>query len=209
MTCKNELVQPQIRSYAFPMANPELVQALEYILNRSDEPSIEVLAEAVVRRRRELALFGSTASVPNPQKLAKELSGQVNAGVGATIDGVKKSVRDMAGRIIREHAPELTDAQVGELLNEWVPDRGSQTGRPVKPPEDMMISMIEQFVSFSRGTMLKSLDETLRETLGTWPERYWNSFPAAVRRLITDFLKDKISEREFYSKIGIAVEVGA
>ena len=191
------------------MTDPELVQALEYILNRSDVASIEVLAEAVVRRRRELSLFGSMIKVPDPQRLAKEISGQVNAGVGATIGGVKKSVRDMSARIIREHAPELTDAQVEELLQEWIPEREADPGsKPVKPDNDMLMSMIEQFVSFSRGTMSKDLDKELRDSLGAWPERYWNIFPAAVRRLITDLLKNRLTDKEFYSKIAIAVDVG-
>ena len=190
------------------MADPDLVKTLEYILNRSDEPSLEVIAEAVARRRRELTLFGSVSNVPDPQRLAKELTEQVNAGVGSTIGGVKKTVRDMSERILREHAPELTDSQINELLKEWIPERaGEKRDVSVKQSDDMLLSMAEQFVSFSQGTMSIKLDKELREAMGAWPERYWNSFPDTVRRLISDFLKNKISEKEFYSKIKIAVEI--
>jgi len=186
------------------MADPELVQALGYILNRSDESSIEVLAEAVVRRRRELSMFGSIANVPDPQRIAKEITEQVSTGTGATIESLKKSVRDMAVRIIREHAPELNEQQIAELSSAWIPD---VDGQAVKPPENMMISMIEQFVSFSRGTMNKRIEKGLRDEMGAWPERYWNIFPPAIRLVITDFLKDRITEEEYNSKIRMALEI--
>jgi len=186
------------------MADPELVQTLDYILNRSDETSIEVLAEAVVRRRRELAMFGSVVNVPDSRRIAKEMTEQLNAGIGGTIGTLKKSVREMAVRIIREQAPELSEQQIEELSRAWIPDVDGQTQ---KPPQNMMISMIEQFVSFSRGTMNKHIEKGLRDELGSWPERYWNIFPPAIRIVITDFLKDRITEEEYNSKIKMALEI--
>jgi hypothetical protein len=185
------------------MADPELVQALEYILNKSSDSSLEVIAQAVVRRRRELSLAGSS-NLPDPVRLAKEISGQINAGVGASVESLKRSVRDMAAAIIGEHAPELNDDQVEELLNAWVPGRAPQAG----PDSDIMLSMVEQFVSFSQGSMSRELDRSLREAAGEWPKRYWGLFPPAVRSIVTDYLKDNISREEFNSKIKIAVEVG-
>ena len=186
------------------MANPELVQALDYILNRSDELSIEVLAEAVVRRRRELAMFGSAVKVPDPRRLAKEMTEQINAGTGSSIDSLKNSIREMAIRIIREQAPELNERQIEELSRAWIPDIDGQSR---KPSQNMMISMIEQFISFSQGTMDKRVEKGLRDELGAWPERYWNIFPPAIRQVITDFLKNRITEEEYYSKVRMALEI--
>ena len=188
------------------MADTGLVQALEYILNRSNESSIEVLAEAVVRRRRELSMFGAMVNIPDPGRLAKEISGKLDAGIGSGVESLKKSVRDMTVRIIRENAPELNDDQVAELCRTWIPDTAGQSGQSVKPSRDMLLSMIEQFVMFSRGTMNQKIEKDLRDELGSWPERYWNIFPPVIRLIITDFLKDRITEEEFYSKIGMAVE---
>jgi hypothetical protein len=197
-----------INRYAFPMADPRLVQALEYILNRSDESSIEVLAEAVVRRRRELSMFGTMSKIPDPQRMAEEISDKLNTGIGAGIETLKKSVRDMTVRIIKEHAPELNDDQIEELCQTWIPQaEGEGNGSASKASRDMMASMIEQFISFSRGTMSKEIDNELRETLGEWPQRYWNVFPPVIRLIITDFLKDRITEEEFNSKAGIALEL--
>jgi hypothetical protein len=190
--------------YAFCVADPELVQALDYILNRSDEASIEVLAEAVVRRRREIALFGNPLAVPDPARMAEELSKNINAGIGAGIETLKESVRNMAVRIIREQAPELTDQQVAELTRAWIP---GASGGGEKPPADLMRSMIEQFVAFSRGTLNKEVEKNLRDELGAWPERYWKAFPPVMRHIITDFLKDRITEKEFDSKIKIALDI--
>ena len=76
------------------------------------------------------------------------------------------------------------------------------------PPVDLMRSMIEQFVAFSQGTLNKEIEKDLRDELDAWPERYWNAFPPVIRLIITDFLKDRITEEEFRSKIKIALEIG-
>jgi hypothetical protein len=65
--------------------------------------------------------------------------------------------------------------------------------------------MIEQFVSFSSGEMRESVDKDLREEIGAWPERYWKAFPPVVRQIITDYLKNKIPEKDFKSKIILAL----
>jgi hypothetical protein len=187
------------------MADPQLVQALDYILNRSDEASIEVLAEAVVRRRREIALFGNPLNIPDPQRIAEELSKNINAGIGASIETLKESIRSMAIRIIREQAPELTDEQAAELTQAWIPDKAGATGE--KPSADLMLSMIEQFTAFSRGTLNREIEKNLRDEMGAWPERYWNIFPPVIRLIITDFLKDRTTEDEFHSKIKIALDI--
>jgi hypothetical protein len=194
------------------MADPELIHALDYILNRSDEASIEVLAEAVIRRRRDIAMFGAL-DIPDPQRMAKDLSGKITAGIGEGIEGMKRSVREMAARIIREQAPELSDAQVEELCRAWVPQRSAgegveqAAGQSPAPQRDLWVSMIDQFISFSQGTMNRSVDKDLRDELGAWPERYWNAFPPVIRLIISDYLKEKISEKEFNEKIGIALEM--
>ncbi|MDR0301876.1 MAG: hypothetical protein LBI04_06145 [Treponema sp.] len=236
------------------MKDPELVKALDYILNHSNEASIEVLAQAIVRRRRDLTIFSATGSTPDPRRMASEITEQINKGVGGGIETMRKSIREMIVRIIRENAPELTDKQVDELCQAWLPDRSSASkkSQPKKPapkqpsskkilskkpsskqspskkpsskkplakpmppaqteidelPRDMLASMIEQFISFSRGTMRSGVDKNLRAEMGAWPEKYWNAFSPVIRSIITEFLKDKITEKEFNSKIGIALEL--
>jgi len=188
------------------MADPELLQALDYILNKSDEASIEAITEAVVRRKRDLTVFNSIGNIPDPQKMTKEITEQINAGIGGSLEGMKKSVQDMIKNILKEHAPELSDKQREELCNAWLPDRAGKKGGIGLPP-DVLLSMIEQFVSFSNGEMKESVDKKLRDEMGAWTKRYWNSFPPVVQQIITDYLKDKITEKDYKSRICIALGV--
>jgi hypothetical protein len=186
------------------MADPELVRVLDYILNRSDENTIEAVSAAVIRRKRDLTMFGGANKLPDPKRMARDLSGQIN--IGATIDGLKDTVRDMAMRIIRQEAPELTDEQAAELTCAWVPDNaGSGGDTDNNVPKDLLETMVDQFVSYSLGRMAEEEDESLRAELGAWPERYWKAFPQVIQLILTDYLKGKITEGEFGSKIVTAL----
>jgi hypothetical protein len=191
------------------VADPELVKTLDYILNRCDEGAIEAVSAAVVRRKRDLTLFGGMGRLPDPKKMAEKLAAQIN--VNATIGGLTDTVRDMAVRIIRQEAPELDDAQVDELTRAWVP------GGPGKPeggstenavPENLLLAMIGQFTAYSQGTMSAAEDQELRSEIGAWPERYWKAFPRVVQLIIGDYLKGELDEKDFNAKIGAAVSLG-
>jgi hypothetical protein len=188
------------------MADSRLVQALDYILNHSDEGSIEVLAEAVVRRRRNMSVFNAVGNMPDPKRMADEITERINEGLGTGIETMRQSIREMIFRIIREHAPDLTEQQMNILCEAWLPEGGASPASDSKVPNDIMLSMIEQFVTFSHGEMQKSVDENLRKEMGAWPERYWKAFPQIIRQLITDYLKNKITEKDFYNKIKIALK---
>jgi len=188
------------------MADPELVRCLDYILNRSDEKSIEAVAAAVVRRRRELSMFGGKTVIPNPGRLAKEMSSQIN--MEGAMDGMRQSIRDYAIRIIKQEAPELTEAQIEELTRSWIPggkEKGKAAADGKKIPRNVLASMIDQFVSFSLGNMEEEEDTALRNEMGPWPDKYWKSFPQVIRLLITDFLKGEINESDFNARIGLAL----
>jgi len=179
------------------VANPELVRVMDYILNRCDERSIDAVAAAVVRRRRDLAMFGSAANLPDPKKMARELSGQIN--IGASLEGMREAVRDMAIKIIRQEAPELSEEQIAELTSAWIPDKNSRSSGEVPP--DMLLEMVDQFVSFSTGSLSSAEDNKLRQEMGAWPERYWKAFPEVVKLIIKDYLDGEISEKEYRAKI--------
>jgi len=196
------------------MPSQELVKTLDYILNRCNEADIEAVAAAVVRRRRDIAMYGAMPIAPDPHRMAEELTSQLN--IGGNIENLKTSIRDYAIRIIRQQAPELTDAQINELTSSWIPDRSGRkkTGKSSRGqslaadtdlPHDLLLSMIDQFVSFSMGRMEEEDDRALRREMGAWPARYWDAFPQVIRLLITDFLKGEIEEDEFNSKLNLAL----
>ena len=192
------------------MANQELVRTLDYILNRCNEQDIEAVAAAVIRRRRDIAMFGSMPIAPDPRRLAEEINSQLN--IEGSIESLKNSVRDYAIRIIKQQAPELTDRQIEELTQAWIPEnlnagKKTKTVKPNSPPRDMLASMIDQFVSFSLGRMEKEEDNALRGEMGPWPDKYWNVFPQVIRLLITDFLKGEMDEKDFNTRIGLALKM--
>ncbi|MDR1411600.1 MAG: hypothetical protein LBI91_05305 [Spirochaetaceae bacterium] len=189
------------------MADPELVRVLDYILNRCDEGAIEAVSAAVLRRKRDLAMFGGMEKLPDPKKMAKELASQID--VSATIDGFSGTVRNMAARIIKQEAPELDDGQVEELLRAWVPGAGGQrpsAGNAV--PAGLLLAMIGQFVAYSQGAMDPAEERGLRSEMGAWPDRYWKSFPQVVQAIVSGYLKGEIDEKEFNVKIGAALSLG-
>jgi len=190
------------------MASQELAQTLDFILNRCNEQEIEAVAAAVVRRRRDIAMFGSMPVMPDPRRLAEEISSQLD--IEGSIESLKTSVRDYAIRTIRQQAPELTDKQIEELTRTWIPGEqssGEQSSPGQSIPRDLLISMIDQFVSFSLGRMEEKEDRALRKDIGHWPDRYWRAFPSVIRSLITDFLKGEMAEADFDVRIGLALQM--
>jgi len=190
------------------MAREELLQTLDFILNRCSEQDIEAVAAAVVRRRKDIALSGGT-SIPSPHNFAKELSAQLN--IEGSIETLKNSVREYAIRIIKQQAPELTEQQIEELTRSWVPD---VTGSPADSktssrgiPHEVLTGMIDQFVAFSLGRMEEEEDHALRKEMGPWPDKYWKAFPQVVRLLLTDFIKGEITEKDFYTRLGLALQM--
>jgi len=194
------------------MVNQELVRTLDYILNRCNERDIEAIAAAVVRRRKDIAMFGSMPAIPNARDMAEQLNSQLN--IQGSIDGLKDSVRDYVVRIIKQQAPELSDRQIEELTRSWVPGPSGQTqavGRDSAQgqslPVNVLASMVDQFVSFSLGRMEEEEDKALRREIGPWPDKYWKAFPQVVRLLITDYIKGEIDERDFNTRMGLALQM--
>jgi hypothetical protein len=196
------------------MVNQELARTLDYILNRCNERDIEAVAAAVIRRRKDIAMFGSTPAVPDPGRLAKELTAQLN--IDGNIEGLKRSVRDYAIRIIKQQAPELTVEQIEELTSSWIPEKASgakgrkkrKDGLDETVPRDILASMVDQFISFSLGRMEEEEDNALRREMGPWPDKYWNAFPDVIRLLIKDFLKGEVDEADFNTRMGLALDMG-
>jgi hypothetical protein len=193
------------------MPSQELVRTLDFILNRCNEGEIEAVAAAVVRRRRDIAMFGSMPVAPDPGALARELSAQLN--IEGSIEGLKNSVRDFAIRIIRQEAPDLTDEQVDALTSAWIPEAKGSGGKSRNDsdsqaiPRDLLASMIDQFVTYSLGEMEEEEDQALRKEMGPWPDKYWKSFPQVIRLLIADYIKGEIPEKDFNTRIGLALSM--
>jgi hypothetical protein len=190
--------------YFYGVADAELVRVLDYILNRSGAAEIEPIAAAVVRRKRDLAMFGD-AGVVDPARWAKKAAADLTASAGASLDAVRGTVRNMAADMLRKEAPELTEAQLDELLGAWIPS--ADESREENLPADVLLGMARQFAAFSRGTMSAGEDAALRKEMGEWPKRYWESFPPVLRSVIADYVRGGIDSGAFELKLRAAAEL--
>lgn len=124
------------------------------------------------------------------------------------MEGVCNSIRDFAYNIIAREAPELNEEDRQWLLDEWIPHLNSSSDSVLKNgcvngiPSSMMFEMIFQFVKFGIGKLSKEEIRELEESLGTsWSKRYWDCFPLKIKRLIRDFIKNKISFETFNERL--------
>lgn len=211
------LVSSEILPYPESMADPELVHVMDFILNRCNEAEIEAVAAAVVRRKKELSMFGS-ANMMDPKRWAHKTAESLSSGAGMGLDSVRSMVRDLVSGMLRKEAPELSEEQIEELLGAWVDGAAegaagqteqkgsSQAGKRLSPGAAR--HMVEQFVSFSTGEMPEAEDQELREQLGDWPERYWKVLPDGVRAVVSDYLGGLLTHKAFQSQLITAIELG-
>jgi hypothetical protein len=192
------------------MADPELIKVMDYILNRCDEASIEAVAAAVMRRKKELSMFGKSG-LPDPKQFAKATAESLTSGGGMGIDMVRDTVKNMVTDMLHKEAPELTDEQINELLGAWMSEASNEgkakAGQPVLA-SDVARLMVDQFIAFSTGSMSKDEDDELRSQLGAWPERYWQALPPVVRSVVTEYLNGSTTAVEFRGKLETALDLG-
>jgi hypothetical protein len=144
--------------------------------------------------------------MPDPTRWAHQAASDLSGGSG--LAGIRDTVRSMAVRILRREAPELTEAQLEELLAAWVPDpSGPQAESGLSP--QVLAAMIDQFIAYSQGTLVEAEEAELRRSMADWPERYWRAFPALVRSLLTAYLRENMTEKEFRSKLRAALDLRA
>lgn len=196
---------------------------LDYVLNRCTLREIDALEAAVERRRRDLTARSGIISL-DPGRAAREMTGAVNKSINVSMDGIRETFRHFAEDVIRKEAPELTDEQMRELVDSWIPQNmslgtdgvtsSSQNPSEGKPanyrgltqkglvngvPRDAMFEMVSQFVDYSVGAMPISVEASLRDEIGDWTTLYWKKFPRPLQELIQRFLSGSISAEEFGS----------
>ncbi len=192
-----------------------LLAVLDYILNTATIREIDALEAAVERRRKDLTAQSGIISL-DPSKAARKMTEAVNASISASMDGIRSTFRDFAVDLVRREAPELTEAQMNELVESWIPPSSSSSAssRPAFSaerayrglskkglingiPRDVLHEMVSQFVAYSTGTMSLSDESALREAVGDWTTVYWKKFPSEIQQLIRDYLQGELSRSGF------------
>jgi hypothetical protein len=193
-----------------PVKPSELMGVLDYVLNRCTIREIDALEAAVERRRRDLTSSSGIISL-DPSRAAKQMTGAVNEGIEKSMAGIKNTFRNMAADMIRKEAPELSEEQMDELIESWLPHemRGSAGGGQTEYrglaqkglvggiPCDAMLEMVRQFVDYSTGSMPLAEESSLRDAVGDWTALYWKKFPKELQGLIRDFLGGTMTSEEF------------
>lgn len=184
------------------MARNELQAVLDYILNKADAKEFEVIAKACERRGRDIKVFESLGG-EGPGAMARRMAGELQEGVGATMESVRGTVRGFVAEIIRKNAPEITDDQLAALLDEYAPPEGAprKAGAPSPIPPEALLGMVESFVSYSRGAMPPSRQRELWESSPRWQDEYWAAFPAELKALVKAYIEGRIDADTFGSAI--------
>ncbi len=107
-----------------PKKPSEFMAVLDYILNRSTIREIDALETAVERRRKDLASSSGVISL-DPARAARSMSETVRTSINGSMDGIRKTFREFAIKTIRQEAPELTDDQMRDLVDSWIPEEMS------------------------------------------------------------------------------------
>ena len=185
------------------MSRETLRSVLDYILNKASEDEFEAIVKACERRRRDLTLFASIGGV-NPERAARNAAEAVESSMGASMDGIRQMIRDFVADIIRKDAPEVTEDQMKELLEAYVPEpetrkASERTSSPI-PPE-ALLKMVKDFTDYSLGLMAPSAQQSLWERMPRWKEEYWEAFPPELKAFIKAFLENRIDAQTFWGAV--------
>ena len=150
----------------------EMFKVLDYILNRSNPEELEVIRKAIERRMKDLRRGIAGVNIREEiQKTASSIQNQFG-NFSELNEMIRKFVRD----IIKQQEPDMTEDQLSSLLEEIAPDRSRQrergevSSRRTGLPQEVIDSMVIQFVDYSLGRMSPA-DKA--ELATDWNRRYW------------------------------------
>ena len=182
-----------------------LYTILEYILNRATSAELEVIAEALRRRRSHAGGLGGLT----PRGMAENVAEKVKEQLGGILD-VRSISRQIVTDMIRQKEPNISEQELEVLLNNWLPGtaRAGEEGtsaaeqQPVQAAAgiapDVLISRISQYVAARQGTLPPEEQNSLPKD---WQNSYWESFPEQLRAWIREHLQGRLSQVEFWKHV--------
>lgn len=181
-----------------------LQNIVDFILNQATPAELDVIQGALERRK----------GPDNPtnlrsmdfQSMAKKITGEMSSRFGIPGgDQIHKMTRNLVKNMILEKEPNISEHDLDALLDQWVPRPGQQGahgggGMEAEVPLEALVTMVEQFLTFSTGKMPPREDQELRKNMPEWPKRYWEIFSATTRTMISEFLKGGMSLETFWKQ---------
>jgi len=132
----------------------------------------------------------------NVDGMAKNMANQIATQMGVTDKVIKKTARQMVRDMILQYDPSIPEKTIQILLNEWVPEKSRK--KSIEIPKEILGSMISQFVAYSKGELSK---EQLAEFPDGWVDKYWESFPEDIQRSIAAFIRNQITQKQFWQAV--------
>ena len=126
----------------------------------------------------------------NGDKMATEMARSIKEQLGVTTENILGSAREIVRTMILQYDPYILNDDLNALIDHMVPQR-----KKVRIQKSVLLAMVTHFIQYSTGRMS---DQEISELPAGWTEKYWNNFPEDMQRLIAAFLKEKISEKEFW-----------
>lgn len=188
----------------------ELMTVLDYILNRCTAKEIDAVEAAVKRRRQDIGELSI-----DPVRYAKSMSDTIHESINTSITGLQENLKDFAWDLVKKENPSLSDKELELIVNQMIPDvlastqssKAADVTRKGKSlvedgkingfPQDAMLEMVFQFISYSKGTLPPEEDRALQNALGDWTRTFWKAFPPALQDLIRSYIKETIDGGTF------------
>lgn len=164
-----------------------------YLKNATPEERRELNALLKEGRKNSLDDLKTGGLNIDVNRLARNMSQQINQQLGMADINIKKMARDLVAQMAYQYKPDITEKELNTVINQMVPEKKRNVSERI-PPE-MMKSMIAQFVGYSTGAMSKKDQSQMPEG---WAKKYWDAFSPDIRKLITAYLKNGIDSRSFW-----------
>ena len=188
------------------MSRKQLEAVLDFILNEADEGEFEVVKKAVIRRGRDRGAFAALGGTSS-KTMARNVAQGIQKQMGASVDGIRETMRGFVADIIHKNAPEVGEAELQALLDAYINDpvsrvaaeeaQGGVAGAASKLPPEALLDMTRRFVEYSEGHMPPSRQQELWQANPRWQEAYWAAFPPALRALVKGYLDGRIDGETF------------
>ncbi len=184
------------------MEDREFREMLNYFEKNASPDELEELRSLMSKTKTNLDELPSNSSggVFNVGNMAKNMADQISQQMGVTDEAIKRTARQMVRDMILQYDPHIPEKTIQVLLDKWVPEKNKK--QKVKLPKEIIGTMISQFVGFSRGELSKSQVESFPSG---WKEKYWESFPENIQKLIAIFLREEISKEQFWETIDLII----
>jgi hypothetical protein len=171
----------------------DITEAIEFILQHATKQELQFVGEALRRRMERESTLGMGQVDVN--RMARDMAGHIKKQMGLGADTIGPMSRRLVADMIRIEQPGLSEAEIQRLVDQFVP---GSTGRKQKAgslPREMVLAMITQFVSYSKGEM--SEQEKAQFPDG-WYNKYWDAFSPEIQNLLREYIHGRIGKNDFW-----------